>query len=360
MARMDHVTQIGNPVEGKGIYLEDYAYTYLKKQQDTDRKKYYLYGKKEVTGDKERWYIYGISDSPREENRYFKNWYSLGSLKIRNGEKYLVGKRGEEIHLTGFYVFYASNQGMQEYLIDNSRGNKEERTVSKAEKQGREAKPAAFGRPQSFRQYIPEGKRKQDIGNMVFLAGCFLALILLAVAITSGNGYGKLSDLKEMVYSAMSDSLEETEEFVVEEQTAAIFSESMTEIPESTVAETTANTSESAATKATSETPESTAAETEANMPSDQAVVNSAEMAEEASTQESIQEVASSSSVISIVEESSAEEEYESYIVREGDTLAGICQLYYGSTARLKEVCEYNEIKNEDHIAPGQKLYLPK
>lgn len=362
MARMDHVTQIGNPGEEKGIYLEDYAYTYLKKQQDTERKKYYLYGKKEVAEDREKLYIYGISDSPREENRYFKNWYPLGMLKIKNGEKFLVGRRGEEIHLTGFYVFYAPNQGMQEYLIDHSKGSGEEEKISaRAERQKREGRAPVLKKMNIAGGYFNEGKKKQDVGNLVFFAGCFLALVLFAVAITSGNGYEKLSNLKQMVLATISGSMPETEEFVVEEQIATgdfvssqLLSENEQASEESLRTEGEEGNGD---TDRAMETEENASAENMTDEPASAAETEEYERKDtqqEGEQQENIQEVTLQAASTTVAEE------YESYIVQEGDTLAAICQLRYGGTAKIKEICEYNGIKNEDHIAPGQKLYLPK
>ncbi|MGN1314922.1 MAG: LysM peptidoglycan-binding domain-containing protein, partial [Lachnospiraceae bacterium] len=58
--------------------------------------------------------------------------------------------------------------------------------------------------------------------------------------------------------------------------------------------------------------------------------------------------------------ETKEEENYEVYIVKEGDSLAGICKRQYGNTDKIKEICLYNNIENEDHISPGQKIYLPR
>ena len=49
----------------------------------------------------------------------------------------------------------------------------------------------------------------------------------------------------------------------------------------------------------------------------------------------------------------------EEYIIKEGDTLVGICKIKYGTTAKMKEISELNGIENADYIAPGQKIYLP-
>ena len=47
------------------------------------------------------------------------------------------------------------------------------------------------------------------------------------------------------------------------------------------------------------------------------------------------------------------------YIVKSGDTLAGICQAFYGNISRMEEVKGINQIPDENWIYAGQELYLP-
>ena len=47
------------------------------------------------------------------------------------------------------------------------------------------------------------------------------------------------------------------------------------------------------------------------------------------------------------------------YIVQNGDTLAGICRAFYGSTSRMEEIKGINQITDENWIYAGQELYLP-
>ena len=48
-----------------------------------------------------------------------------------------------------------------------------------------------------------------------------------------------------------------------------------------------------------------------------------------------------------------------SYVIKQGDTLADICNRYYGSPDKLEELCEANHIENANMIMPGQKIVLP-
>ncbi len=47
------------------------------------------------------------------------------------------------------------------------------------------------------------------------------------------------------------------------------------------------------------------------------------------------------------------------YIVQNGDTLAGICRAFYGTTSRMEEIKGINQITDENWIYAGQELYLP-
>ena len=47
------------------------------------------------------------------------------------------------------------------------------------------------------------------------------------------------------------------------------------------------------------------------------------------------------------------------YTVREGDTLATVCRMYYGNLDKLQEICDVNGILDPNTILPGQKLVLP-
>lgn len=47
------------------------------------------------------------------------------------------------------------------------------------------------------------------------------------------------------------------------------------------------------------------------------------------------------------------------YTVRDGDTLATVCRMYYGTLDKLEEICTLNGIADPNTILPGQKLLLP-
>lgn len=50
---------------------------------------------------------------------------------------------------------------------------------------------------------------------------------------------------------------------------------------------------------------------------------------------------------------------HASYTIRMGDTLADICNQYYGSLDKLELLCQVNHISDANLIMPGQKIVLP-
>lgn len=47
------------------------------------------------------------------------------------------------------------------------------------------------------------------------------------------------------------------------------------------------------------------------------------------------------------------------YIVQDGETLYGICMERYHNIRRLAEICQWNQLEDENRLSVGQELYLP-
>lgn len=60
------------------------------------------------------------------------------------------------------------------------------------------------------------------------------------------------------------------------------------------------------------------------------------------------------------IEDSDHANEYSTYIVASGDTLADICYKEYGSAERSMEVAKFNNLSNTNQIYVGQELKIPK
>ena len=55
-----------------------------------------------------------------------------------------------------------------------------------------------------------------------------------------------------------------------------------------------------------------------------------------------------------------SEEEYVSYVVKNGDTLGHIALKYYGNAAYWEKLAEYNHLENPNELYVGQVINVPK
>ena len=339
MSRMSQVIQIGNIDGDIHYYIEDYAYTYLKKQKGKEKTKYFLYGEKEENGNKKKIYIYGIAGKPKMEQTYFKEYYPLGFLKIKNNESYWITLKGQEQKINGYYIFYAPNQAMQEYLVDH---REEENVPETDNKEKRHVTGEILPMKETF---VPARKMKKnkkgEFRNEKFwfpIGGIVVAGLVLLV-LTSANGRKKVEIFRQVIAQNMPGIMEDTfeEEFVIENKDVEELEKQKDSYVEDVSNSTENNLIQNPESKENKNIVEDMKTE-EQKLP-----INTDEKNKEEKVE--ISEI--------------AEINYEEYIVENGDTLAAICKSRYGSLSKMEEICTINNIKNADYIAPGQKLYLP-
>lgn len=352
MSKLNQVIQIGM-IEGDcRIYLEDYAYTYLKKQLPDEKKKYFLYGEK---AGEEHLYIYGIADAPKMEHTYFKEYSLLGVLKIKEENQYWICLKGKEILIEGFFVFYAPNQAMQEYLIDHSGGNKEEENTAKGKIKNisRESIPVKK-RSVSTRRESAYEKRNRSIPQKgpAFPVGLLLIVFLVAAVLTTENGKKKLQIMGDIVKENFSIISEESleDKLIIEERK-----------PQEEDVPSKEDTIEAMVIEENGQEPQVVPTwkeeDTKKNENTDSNEITQNQENQEPASEETTEQTQMEPEMESAKQ---VEDNYEEYIVREGDTLAGICNKKYGSLSNMKKICNINGIENADYIAPGQKIYLPK
>ena len=304
-----------------------------------------MYGESENIEQKQNLYIYGIGLKPKMEQTYFKEYYPLGFLKVRNEEMFWISLKGQEEKIKGFFVFYAPNQAMQEYLVDNHKEEKDKPEV-KVKRQLQEEPLPMKEKLVFYKKADGLRKSKKASGSkFVFSVGGVLAAAFIVMALMTTSGQKKLDIFKRIIQETMSNAIVETEkqEFIIEE----------------TEAEEIINPQKLEQNKNEEEFLQHLYEENQKVEKIEE--ISSTENTQESLTSKNEPEISQTESLEEkeTAESQTVQEKYEEYIVQEGDTLVGICKKKYGTPLKMQEICTVNNIRNADYIAPGQKLYLP-
>ena len=220
MSRLSQVIQMGEVKDGIHFYIEDYAYTYLKKQKGKEITKYFLYGEQEREGSLEKLYIYGIGEKPKLEQSYFKEYYPIGYLKIKEEKAYWISLQGREEEITGCFLFYASNQAMQDYLVDH-------RQEETSEVVGIQKRKKIVDNEIPMKEVWVATRKvrskpyQEDFKNEKFILpvfGIFFAALILVILVTP-NGRKKAEIMKEVIAQTVSDlGVTVEDDFSIEEK----------------------------------------------------------------------------------------------------------------------------------------------
>ena len=238
----------------------------------------------------------------------------------------------------GYQIYYEKNLPMQNRLI--------EKNIGKSREKGAENKDDAIHR---FRELVKLKKTEKETeeekknGWLGYIASGFLVMTILALGVTIIYSYDRMKQVEQSL-AILSNHVDSQKEYVtdqpesaeevishikdVTEETETVSLEDITVEEETFAGATFWNQTEQEKTEPETEavSEKKTAAETESQ-----------------DAQNTIGNVTARAS----------------YTVKMGDTLAGISQMYYGTTEKLQEICSLNGITDEDPILPGQKILLP-
>lgn len=238
----------------------------------------------------------------------------------------------------GYQIYYEKNLPMQNRLI--------EKNIGKSREKGAENKDDAIHR---FRELVKLKKTEKETeeekknGWLGYIASGFLVMTILALGVTIIYSYDRMKQVEQSL-AILSNHVDSQKEYVtdqpesaeevishikdVTEETETVSLEDITVEEETFAGATFWNQTEQEKTEPETEavSEKKTAAETESQ-----------------DAQNTIGNVTARAS----------------YTVKMGDTLAGISQMYYGTTEKVQEICSLNGITDEDPILPGQKILLP-
>lgn len=221
--------------------------------------------------------------------------------------RYEDGKMSRQ---TGFYVYYEKNEAMRNFLIAQN-----ERLEKKSEE-------VDDGAVHSFRKKVEKKAEQENQKKHVPLfktVSVCVAAAALAVGVLYLNDYQKLRGTEKVIAS-------------LEEQGQ----KKETEKPEA-VTPVNAPVKEEKETVLSQKTPEDEMQEEQPEKTSkEEPVENAKEPKEETATAT-----------------------HTSYTIQPGDTMTRISIKNYGTIKKIKEICELNQMSENDTIYPGQKILLP-
>lgn len=354
-----NIRQIGESKGNRKIYLEDYAYTFLRRQEDENRER----GSAGILLGKYNWmdgtsYLFirsamaidsmevspehvRFSDSVWEQvhetaEQYFKGqeilgWFlnlpefpmEINEVILRAHLNHFGGNdkvlflmeptEKEEAFYTydsgrlkresGFYIYYEKNDAMQGYMIDRN----ENRSIEEPAPE-KDRAVADFRKRIEMKQEENE-KRGKHSAFYGLTASVAAATLILALSYTDiGDRIAGLFDR---------DTGQETES-EPEQNTVPVDGESILTV--------------------TSDEPSEVTQEPENPQPSPELSASPSPSPEPSVTPTASME----------------------YTVKKGDTLSKICREYYGNLQRLDEICRLNGMDAEAVIYPGQKIILPQ
>ena len=402
-----NIKQIGKTGHNPEIYIEDYAESYLRRLAECDytecraavligevvqlerNRVVFIQGAVEAEGavqENELHFTQAVWDTVYEQMKtYFPNrevvgWFLGGPGFLLEAEEMLLrthldqfaGKdrvfykvdsveKEAKFYLyeqsclclrSGFYIYYEKNEEMQNYMLSRKVSQStefgfEEPTVKELrqilQKKQQEQQEETKQPEKSDFQAASAGQNVNGVTRLFYIAGTLAAFTILIIGmavlqnlepwesmqntLNPQNAEKILSPTPEFVPQITNAQIQEEEStdiFSYLESQGVVLNQTITEIP------------------AVSEAQQSK----EDVVPTDKAMVTPTSVPGES------EEVLSDNGIYT--------EDYISYTVQPGDTLAGICYRQYGSTVRMQEIQTINQIANENKIYSGQVLLLPE
>lgn len=388
-----NIRQIGASTGSTKVYLEDYVYTYLHMQdesQDWIHRGFVLLGQMKKEKELTRYFISGlirIKDTffkdgilefgdetwayiYQEMKQYYDNLEIVGwgqdvsgasaSLTaelernhkqnfniqknvlflldlVENEEAFYVYEKNLFQRREGYYVYYEKNPQMQEYMIDAR--NSRELNIPEEEIQ----EPLV----RSYRETLIDKKVQlaaRKWNGVLYTTSLLLVLSVCVLGVNTVNNVEKMQNLETTV-----------NEIAGQVGQAGIMTSDAADTPAmSTNAkkpdENTDNSNDSSQTKKS----------TEKNKDADKN--NDIDENSEKNTEEN-NDTEKSNKETDVDGDALTEAQtyllQGYYIVQKGDSMVGISKKIYGTPKKVKKICEINQIEDQDTIYAGQKLELP-
>ena len=387
--RPKNIKQIGDVSSDKKIYIEDYAFTYINSiayNSPQEEQAGVLLGELAKEGNERCVFVKGVikaalgdtSDTGiyfneniwnkiySDTEKYFPDlsvvgWFAVmpevtdermarlkklhldnfaGNMKtlylvdtVEKEEHFYLYENGTLKRQKGYVCFYERNYEMQEYMLERS--------------EKKSCEDASDDRViRNIRNVIREKeelKEQRKSGSFMYGVSAFLVVVIIVIGINLMNNYEKMKRLNQSVDNLM-NQLEGNERGGQDEDDNGVHdSEASGDISVDGNAIKVNRLSGDVYPLEENSTSDKTERET----------VSDNNAASE--TTQAISESETDASVSSVKTDS-----YSMYTVKQGDTLMGICKLYYGTTTKYQEVMQYNGLDDRDMLYIGQQIKPPE
>lgn len=389
-----NIRAFGSPDGSEVIYIEDYVETFMKQVaiRDDHPKVLILYGEKKELDEHVGYFVYGAiqaEDSEvnnktvfgegiwREVNRkaghYFPEASILGWAYIRydldefveekvilthkeffrseqkvfieysaieKQECMFLMENGEPKLQNGHYIYYESNEAMQNYMI----------TIKQDEPL--EVKPEVDLAAKKCRGVVRERKEEikhKQTAGVLYGSSMAMLLVVTIVGITLFNNYNKMQDMEKVLYDISNQMSKEVDDVSKPVEISAQDDEYASEkecVEKTDEEEPAVDVSEnSSLILATNEEPQKGV-----NIVSDLAP-----------------EIVDNTDPITVIDETDkitmldedATEGNTTYMIEKGDTLSKISLKFYGDESKVDQICMLNQIEDKNSIQYGVNIVLP-
>lgn len=260
----------------------------------------------------------------------------------------------------GFYVYYEKNDEMQTYMIDHKNAQSAE-----AEYDDRVSKEIRT----KIQNKKPVQEDTKSINRLMYAAGTLLAVIVLVVGAAMLSNYDQMKNMQDTL-NYLTQNMVSSKDITdsMEQDTSSVTSNKMNDAgkeEEGLQVDIMPGKVEPMLEGQDFEQPEEEDLISEEDLAEDTDEVAPAEEESKKPTQEPVKEQPSKNQE----ETSNTQEDTETtvevqpevkyYVVKEGDTLAGISFKLYNTYTKVTKIMELNNIENQDLIFVGQKLIVP-
>lgn len=384
-----NIRQIGNPTGSKRIYIEDYVVTYLNyiaRPGSTSARGAILLGETKRTEIGDVIFISGAVDAENLEfdmdeseftedawseiydkvKEFFPELSVVGWFLSRMGfstaindkitkmhvdnfpgkekvlyitdslesdDAFYMYEHGQLVKQKGYFIYYAKNEAMQNYIITQKGGISDENN-SEIHRKDEEL----------IKSYREKNGRSQGVKSnnisMAYIASSFLVLTVLAMGVSMISNYDKMKELEVSV-----NRLELTAESN-EEMAEVMYTNQVEPIPASI----------SDSTEKEEELPDVVLPDTQENF-DDITTEDISEKITEVTTEAvtGIEDDISTEQTLPVMTDGNS----TYYTIQYGDSLGSIAIQFYGDVVYAKNIAEANNMDVDDRIYEGEQLIIP-